>query len=279
MEQKIRIFLPYFLILPTLIYEVFISAYPIAYAIGMAFSGNPPALVQLFQDFERFKEVIFYTILTIVTVIPLQLIIAIFASIFFLNHFRGRELVLYFFILPVAISEVAGALFWYTMFSSSGLLNKLLIWLGVIPNPIYFFGYEFRDRTLLVIVLEEVWRATAIVFTIIYAGIQMINREYFEAADVFGFNFWQKLRYITVPLLKPSIQTALIIRTLFAFQIVGPILILGGEYIRVMATEVVYWYSQRMDPYIASAWAVLIGVVTFVLSILYIRMFRAGEGA
>jgi multiple sugar transport system permease protein len=279
MNSKLSIFLPYLLILPAIIYEAFFCGYPILYAITLAFSGNPPALIHILQELERLREVIFYTVLIIATVIPVQLVVSIFTSIFFLNRFKARELIIYLFILPVAINEVAAALLWYTMLSSSGFLNKLLLELGVIGKPIYFFGYEFRNRTLLAIILTEIWRATALVFTITYAGIQMINREYFEAADVFGFSFWQKLRYVVLPLMKPSIQTALIIRTLFALQIVGPILILGGEYVRVMATEVVYWYSLRMNPYMASAWATLIGCVTLVLSILYIKLIKPLEVA
>ena len=273
---KLRVFSPYILILPTLIYVAFFTGYPIVYAINLALTGSTPALLQVITS-PRLREVLLYTTMIIVSVIPIQLAVAIFTSLFFINRFKGRELVLYLFILPLAISEVAAALLWYTMLSSRGFLNKLLLELGVISRPVYFFGYEFRDRTLLAIVLTEIWRATAIVFVIIYAGIQMINREYLEAADIFGFNFWQKLRYVILPLLKPSIQTALIIRTLFAFQIVGPILILGGEYVRVMATEVVYWYSMRMNPYMASAWAVLIGCIVLVLGSIYIKLIKPVE--
>jgi multiple sugar transport system permease protein len=273
---KLRVFSPYILILPTLIYVAFFTGYPIVYAINLALTGSTPALLQVITS-PRLREVLLYTTMIIVSVIPIQLAVAIFTSLFFINRFKGRELVLYLFILPLAISEVAAALLWYTMLSSRGFLNKLLLELGVISRPIYFFGYEFRDRTLLAIVLTEIWRATAIVFVIIYAGIQMINREYLEAADIFGFNFWQKLRYVILPLLKPSIQTALIIRTLFAFQIVGPILILGGEYVRVMATEIVYWYSMRMNPYMASAWAVLIGCIVLVLGSIYIKLIKPVE--
>lgn len=272
----LRKYMPYLLVLPSLVYLAFFTGYPILYAISLALSGNPPALLEVLTS-PRLSEAVFYTTIIIALVIPTQLVIAIFASLFFLSKFRGREIVLYLFIMPLAISEVAAALLWYTMLSSSGFLNKLLINLGIITKPIYFFGYEFRGRTILAIYLTEVWRATPIVFVIVYAGMQMINREYFEAADVFGLSFWQKLRHIVLPLIKPFVQTALIVRTLFALQVVGPILILGGEYIRVMATEVVYWYSIRLNPGVASAWALLVGLVTLLLGCLYVRLLRPVE--
>lgn len=269
-------FTPYLLLLPTFVYLAFFTGYPIIYAIILGVSGDPPPITRIFEDIERLKDVVFYTFI-IALVVPLQLVVSIFTSIFFLNRFKGREFILYLFVLPLAISEVAAALLWYTMLSSHGFLNKLLKSLGFINTPIYFFGYEFRDRTLLAIVLTEIWRATAIVFVIIYAGLQMVNRDYLEAADVFGLNFWQKLRYVILPLLKPSIQTALIIRTIFAFQIVGPIMVLGGGYIRTMATEVVYWYSMRLNPQVASAWGVLIGLIILALGALYIKFIKPIE--
>lgn len=267
---------PYLLVLPSLVYALVFTGYPLAYVLQMAFSGRSPAILEVLFS-PRLGEAALFTAVIVAAVIPAQLALAIFASLFFLQSFRGRDLVLYIFVIPLAISEVAAALLWYTMLSSSGLLNKALIRLGLIARPIYFFGYQFRDRTLLAIILTEVWRATAIVFVIIYAGLQMINREYLEAADVFGMSFWQKLRYVILPLLRPSIQTALVIRTLFALQIVGPIFVLGGEYVRVLATEVVYWYSLRLNPAVASAWAVLVGVVTLALGGLYIKLLSPRE--
>ncbi|MEM4925589.1 MAG: sugar ABC transporter permease [Thermofilaceae archaeon] len=262
---------PYLLVLPSLVYALVFTGYPLAYVLGMAFSGRNPAILEVIFS-PRLGEAALFTAVIVASVIPAQLALAIFASLFFLQNFRGRDLVLYIFVIPLAVSEVAAALLWYTMLSSSGFLNKALMRIGLISRPIYFFGYQFRDRTLLAIILTEIWRASAIVFVIIYAGLQMINREYLEAADVFGMSFWQKLRYVILPLLKPSIQTALVIRTLFALQIVGPIFVLGGEYVRVLATEVVYWYSMRLNPAVASAWAVLVGAVTLALGGLYIKL-------
>lgn len=277
MPHSLHKYLPYILVSPSLAYLTFFTSYPILYAISLALSGSPPAIVEVVTS-PRLGEAVLYTALITATVIPVQVVVAIFASLFFLNRFRGRELVLYLFIAPLAINEVAAAFMWYTMLASRGFLNKLLVGGGIISSPIYFFGYEFRDRTLLAIFLTEVWRATPIVFVVIYAGMQMINREYLEAADVFGLGFWRKLRHVVLPLIKPYVQTALIIRTLFALQIVGPVLILAGEYIRVLATEIVYWYSMRLDPYVASAWALLTGLVILALGALYVKLLKPAAG-
>jgi len=82
---------------------------------------------------------------------------------------------------------------------------------------------------MLVIIITEIWRATPLVFVMILAGLQSINKEYLEAAEVFGFNSWQRLWKITLPLLKPAILSALLIRTLFAFQLFGVVWLLAGR--------------------------------------------------
>ena len=80
----------------------------------------------------------------------------------------------------------------------------------------------------LAILIAEFWRATAIVFVILVAGVQLIPKEYEEAASVFGATAWQRFRRVTLPLLRPSIQTALILRTVLAFEAFAVVLAIGG---------------------------------------------------
>ncbi|HCO97626.1 MAG TPA: ABC transporter permease, partial [Pseudothermotoga sp.] len=150
-----------------------------------------------------------------------------------------------------------------------------LLSLNWIERPLYFFGYMFKSREFLVIVLTEVWRATPLVFVILLAGLQSINAEYLEAADVFGFSSWKKFFKITLPLLKPSIVSALLIRTLFAFQIFGVVWLLAGRDIPVLAGETYYWYVLRNNRQVASTYALVIAVVTFIVGWFYIGTIRS----
>src|SRR5215472_10190366 len=72
-------------------------------------------------------------------------------------------------------------------------------------------------------------KATAIVLVILVAGVQLIPKEYGEAADVFGATSWQRFTRVTLPLLRPSIQTALILRTVLAFEMFAIVLSIGGR--------------------------------------------------
>ena len=126
----------------------------------------------------------------------------------------------------------------------------------------------------LALVATEVWRATAIVFVIIFAGLQMISRDYLEAAEVFGATFRQKLRYIILPLLKPSLQAALLIRTLFALQIFGVVWILAGRDIPVLAGEAYYWQTDVRNYHVASAYAIIIALMSIIISFIYITTLK-----
>ncbi|MHB9302156.1 carbohydrate ABC transporter permease [Thermofilum pendens] len=271
--------MPYLLILPSMLYMLAFIGYPLVQSLSWALlpdsHGSIP-IVRILTS-ERFSEVLVNTFLLLLAIVPAQFALALLASLVLVQRFPGREVSLYFFTVPLALSDVSAALIWYTMLSSRGFLNKLLMEAGLISSPIQFFGYAFRNMEFLAIVLTEVWRATAIVFINIYAGFQTINRELLEAADVFGLSSLQKLRYVTLPLLKPSIQSALIIRTLFALQTFAPVLILAGFDIPVLATEAFYQYTLVMDVPTAAAWSLLIGAVTFALGAFYLRALRTPE--
>lgn len=271
---------PYILLTPSFLYMIIIMGYPILYAINLALR-DPTTNEFTFNNivvayrYYKFGEALLYTFIIIFAVIILDFILAtLIALYFFTSRFKGSQLVFYIFIIPLTLSEVAAALIWYTMLSPTSHLNKFLLELGVIEEPLQLFGYVFRHRTLLAIIIAEVWRTTALVFIILYANMQLLNREYFEAADVFGFSFPDKLRHIILPLLKPAIESALIIRTLLALQVYATPLVLSGLDIPVLSTITYYWFTERFNINVASVYALIIGVIALTLGSLYIRTLR-----
>ena len=96
--------------------------------------------------------------------------------------------------------------------------------------------------------------------TILLAGLQVIPRDYFEAADVFGATTLKRTLFVVLPLLRPSLQNALIIRTIFAFQTFAVVFALAGRVIPVLAGESYNWYVANRNPNIAAAYAVTLPV-------------------
>jgi multiple sugar transport system permease protein len=276
MERKSL--LPYLLILPAFAYLMFFVGYPLLQALYLAFTKNGAFSLETVRRTVNdyyFWSAFKYTLALAAVIVPTQLAIALLLALLVNKTFKGRDLAVYALVIPLTISDVAAGLIWYSMLSPYGFLNKVLMNLGVISQPIYFFGYQYRSREFLAIVLAEIWRATSIVFVIILAGLQMISREYLEAAEVFGASYWTRLRHIVIPMLKPSIQSALIIRTLFAMQIFGIVWILAGRDIPVLAGEGFYQLTEIKDYGVASIYALIIAGLSILLGALYVKFLKA----
>jgi multiple sugar transport system permease protein len=268
---------PFLLILPTLVYLVVFIGYPIVGTFQLSFTSDEGWLGNFKYVFSSkdFQNAFLNTLILGAVVIPIQFVLAILFALLVNKKWRGYRTLLYIIAAPLALSDVTAALISYSIFAPNGYLNKILLSLNWIERPLYFFGYMFKSREFLVIVLTEVWRATPLVFVILLAGLQSINAEYLEAADVFGFSSWKKFFKITLPLLKPSIVSALLIRTLFAFQIFGVVWLLAGRDIPVLAGETFYWYVLRNNRHVASTYALVIAVLTFIVGWFYIGTIRS----
>jgi len=270
---------PYLLFLPVLIYLSGFIGYPLVKALQLVFSSEEGKLS--FENFiiltrdSTFWKALKNTLFFLITIVPLQVILAFLLALFVNSRFKGYMTVLYIISIPLALSDVSSALMSYNIFTSHGFLNKFLMSLGIIETPIYFFGLGLSSRAFWVIVLTELWRATPLVFVILLASLQMISKDYFEAADVFGFSSWQKFFYITLPLTMPSLQSALLIRTLFAFQIFGVVWLLSGRDIPILAGEVYYQQAELNNFRLAATYGFIIALICIIISWVYITLLKA----
>ena len=267
------------LFLPTLTFLAIFVGYPLIKTLGLVFITDSGRLSlghfrRLVQDSTFWKSLKF-TFLFLCTIVPLQVLIAFLLALFVNRRFKGYMTVLYIIALPLALSDVSAALLSYNIFTSHGFLNKTLLKLGIVETPVLFFGLGMNARAFWVIVLTEVWRATPLVFVILLAGLQVISKDYLEAADVFGFNRLQKFFHLTLPLVMPSLQSALLIRTLFAFQIFGVVWLLAGRDLPVLAGEAYYNQANLFNPPIAASYGFIIALACTLISWIYITVLRS----
>jgi len=273
---------PYLLILPTLVFLSVFFIYPMVQAIWLGVT-DPQSGAFTWQHFRRmsgdlyFRQAIRYTLTITLLAVPLQVTLGLAVALLVNTRFRGHSMFLYLTALPIGISDLAAGLIWLSIFTERGYLNAALQRFGVVESPVIFLSIERPDWLLGAIVLTEVWRATAIVMVILLAGLQLIPKDYAETASVFGAGRWQTLRHVIFPLLRPSLQTALIIRTILAFQLFGTVVTLAGRQIPVMAGEAYFWYSLYRSPNVASAYAVLILLFSGSITWLYLRLLRIKE--
>jgi multiple sugar transport system permease protein len=218
------------------------------------------------------------TLLLIIMIIPAQFVLAIIMALVIQADLKGSSIFLYIFSIALGVSDLAVGIVWYSVFTQAGYLNSILQGLGLIDAPFTYLSADKRYWILIAIWLAEMWRATAIVMVIVVAGMQAISREVLEAAEVFGATLWQRIRYVILPLLRPSLQVALILRTILAFQVFGVVIVLsGGDIVTVLANETYRQYYELRNFNVAAAYASFILLLSMITALFYLRAVRTQE--
>jgi ABC-type sugar transport system permease subunit len=173
---------------------------------------------------------------------------------------------------------VVSALLWRFMFEGqSGIVNTLLVNLGVIHEPVVWFIHP--TAAWVPVILADVWKTTPFVALLLLAGLQNIDASLYEAARIDGASGWRQFQHVTLPLLKPAILVALIFRTLDAFRVFDLIYALTGGGPGT-STEPIALYTfnallQNLQFGYGSALSIIVFVVTFTLALLYIKFLGA----
>ncbi|MEW6231189.1 MAG: sugar ABC transporter permease [Chloroflexota bacterium] len=281
MNRRLAFLGPYLLLLPSILFLLVFFAWPMVQALLLAFQTPEGAFalgpVQQMAGDVAFKDALRNTILLVLLIVPLQATLALIMALLIQAGLRGSGLFLYTWTIPLGISDLAAGIVWLSIFTERGYLNSFLHDVGLIQRPIPILSYENPQGLFLAVVVAETWRATAIVMVILVAGLQMIPRDYVEAAEVFGAGLWQRIRYVILPLLRPSLQVALILRTILAFQVFAVVIALAGRVMPVLAGEAYFWYGSYRNANVAAAYAVLILFVSIANTVLYLRALRTRE--
>ena len=274
--------LPYLLILPAALFLLVFFVYPFV-QIGVLAVSGPEGFtlrhIQTMTSHWKFNSALGWTLLLAVVVVPIQLVMALSMASIVTKLKAGRSTVLYIFSIPLGLSDLAAGIVWLAIFEQSGFLNSILWNLGLIDRPILFLGYQSIWIIFLAVVLAEVWRATAIVMVILVSGMGLIPKEYDEAGQVFGASAWQRFYKITLPMLRPSLQSALILRTLAAFEVFAVVLALGGTTLPVLMGETFQWQFALQDRNVAAAYALVILGISVAATLFYLRALRVPKGA
>src|SRR6266849_4890899 len=281
MRARAEQLLPFALLLPAVAFLALLIVIPMIQALVLAVIAEDGGLTS--EHFQRmvgdvnFNDAWRNTLLLLILIVPLQIVLALVMALMINSRFRGHGFFLYIYAIPLAISDLAAGILWLAVFTERGYLNSSLQSAGVIQQPILFLSFENLAGILTAIVIAEAWRATAIVLVILIAGLQLIPRDYFEAADLFGANRLRRTVHVVLPLLRPSLQSALIIRTIFAFQTFAVVFALAGRNMPVLAGEAYTWYATNRNEHVAAAYAVVVLGLTVVAIIAYLRVLGLRE--
>jgi multiple sugar transport system permease protein len=259
--------LPYVLILPTVAYLGLFFAWPMVQAFELAFRIDDDWTLAPFRTMyndTNFNQALTFTLLLVGVIVPIQFVLALVMALIANSKLHGRGLFLAVFILPLAISDLAAGLVWQAILTERGYLNTVLTKIGIIDQDYIWLDPTKPNNLLIAVVVAELWRSTAFVMVIFLAGLQGIPHEYTEAAEVFGAGFFQRVRQVILPLLKPSIQVALLFRIIFAFEAFAVIIAITGRAKTTLATEAWRWQAEYFDSHVAAAYSSLILVLSLI---------------
>lgn len=150
------------------------------------------------------KNTLIYAILTCV----LKLILSFFLAVFLTSKIRTKNLLRSIVFFPNLISTIAvGITFSALMHPTKGLFNEVLSWIGV-QGPDWLGNIS---TALYSVIFTDVWKGVGVATVIFIAGMQSIDKSYYEAAAIDGATGWQQLRSITFPLCRPSMNSVIIL--------------------------------------------------------------------
>jgi len=272
--------LPYLLLLPATLFLGFFFVVPFVQVAWMGLSSDGAFSLDQFRTMAghwKFWPAFTNTLLLVLIVVPIQLALALGMASMVTGMGRGREVVLYIWTIPLGISDLAAGIVWLAILDQTGFLNSALYSLGLIPGQVNWLTYQNPWLLFTAVAIAEVWRATAIMLVILVAGMGLIPKEYYEAAEVFGAGKWRRFTRVTLPLLKPSIQTALILRTILAFEVFAVVVALAGTNLPVLMGETYTWQFAMQRRGVAAAYALVILGISIAFTVVFLLALRTRD--
>lgn len=199
---------------PATILIFIMSFWPIIQAVITSFKTGSSAnmkwanpltynYTRMFQD-AVFKRSIGNTFLYLIIEVPIMLVLAILLAQLLNNkHLKFKGLFRTCVFLPCATSLVSYALIFKSLFATQGLINTILVKLGILENNFNFLGTGWSAKIIIIVAL--IWRWTGYNMVFFLAGLQNIEYSVYEAAKIDGASGWRTFWSITVPLLRPTI--------------------------------------------------------------------------
>jgi multiple sugar transport system permease protein len=281
--------LPFLLIAPTVAVLLALSIYPLIYAVKVSLQAESTAGTRwTLQNFTRlaaddfFQSALVHTLVYAAIALTFEFLLGLGLAVLLNRALRGRSFFRAALLVPMMLPPVVVGVVWRLMLNPN---------FGAINGTLQGFGANTESLTWTAsprlafasVIMVDIWQWTPFIFLILLAGLQAIPEEPYEAALIDGSNSWQTFRHVTLPLLKPAILIALLLRTMDLLRVFDQIFILteGGP---GSATETISLYIYRTafrfgDFGYAAAMSFVLLLLTNIISLLYIRLLQRQEAA
>jgi putative chitobiose transport system permease protein len=286
-----RSFTPYLFLVPALALIAVFVVYPIGAVVYYSFTDydivRPPQWIGL-ANYQRlvgdptfWKALLNSAIYLVAT--PTLIILAIGLAIVVNRPLRGINIFRALYYVPAVSGTIAIGISWRALFDRNGIINSLLVSIGVISEPVAWLTEP--DAILLIAILLTVWAGVGYYSVIFLAGLQNIPEELYDAARIDGANGFQQHLHVTLPGLRPQIVFVAVISSLAALKVFDEIYTLTnrtGGILDSGVTIVFYLWKQAFvlsHAGYASAIAIVLLAVTLAFSIMNVRLLeRRADG-
>ncbi len=172
-----------------------------------------------------FTAGILNTLIFAVVAVTFQMILGFWLALLTQRVTRGQLVYRTIFLLPILVPGIIIGAIWKLMYSFDfGVVNQVLVYLGMTPQD--WLGDS--SLALLSVIVVDVWHWTPFCFLLLLAGLQSLPEDIYEASRLDGATGWRELRYITLPLMLPSIIVTFLFRMILAFKVFDEVYLLTG---------------------------------------------------
>lgn len=280
----------YLMMLPAGIFVFGITIFPILYSaymsvndvhltlsgFQMTFSGaqNYETLIHSSVFWHSVWFTTYYAVVTVIVELVLGMLIALAIN----NVGRMKNVSMVVMLIPWALITVVSAQVWLYIYNGVyGVLNYILQSLHLVSSPVTWLGTS--TTAIISMMVADIWKTTPFVVIILLGGLQMISKEYFEAAHMDGANRWQMFWRVTFPLVRSSIALAALFRILQAFGVFDlPFVLTNGgpgtstESLAILGERALF---QNLHFGIGAAIAVSTVLIVLILSLVFLTAFKS----
>ena len=285
--------LAWLLIVPSLAVILGVTFWPILYTFVLSFFNVPTGIhqvrtfvglgnyLEMVKD-RTFWETIGRTLHFTVVSVGLELVLGLAIAQLVHSHPWGWRFLRFSLIIPWAVPTIVNGAMWRWIYSADfGALNGILMQLGLIKH--YIPWLTLPNLAMNLVIMADVWHMMPFVALILQSALATLPEELEEAAAVDGANALQRFWSIRLPLLRPAILVALIVRTVDAFRVfdIAYIITSGGPAFRtVTITYLTYLNSFAYGKQgIGAALSFLISIFSILMAFLFIRLLYRPEEA
>ena len=235
--------------------------------------------IYLMKNSEFWMSVWYGAVYSVSTIV-LQIVVGVIAALIVNEAFKGRNFVRGIILFPYVIPTVVAIILWKWLLNDQfGLVNYLLLAVGIIENPISWMG---MDHIMTSLILISVWEFFPFVVLSVLARMQTIPPVLYQAAKVDGAGPFRRFIHVTLPQLRNVLFVVILLRSIWMFTKFDTVWLLtqGGGAEKYIRTLPVYAYMRTFMYYqagLGSALAVIMFIILIVSTTIYFKMFRREE--